>query len=236
MSAIEVQNQSGVLVVDSRLIAQDLGIEHRSLLQLIDDYQTQVEQAFGILRFENAEIEGRGRPARFAFLTEDQATFVMTLSRNTDAVVKAKLSLVRSFSAAKAALQGQAPQPQPIAPPTDPFWQLIDGAIARNMQPEQVISLKRLYDGTPAPTPAAPKAAKVKPEPLPKPLPPLTAEIEAVISSGEPVAICDVLTRIGYNPNSKVNQMQAADSLKILGWKSARRTFNGKVGRVWEHK
>ena len=60
-----------------------------------------------------------------------------------------------------------APQPQPIAPPTDPFWQLIDGAIARNMQPEQVISLKRLYDGTPAPTPAAPKAAKVKPEPPP---------------------------------------------------------------------
>lgn len=57
-----------------------------------------IQQAFGILRFEIGEIKGRGQPPRFAYLTEDQATFVMTLSRNSPEVVQAKLELVKSFS------------------------------------------------------------------------------------------------------------------------------------------
>ena len=80
---------------------------------------------------------------------------------------KPAIAAAQAYFVAKTRQAETTTAPQPIAPPTDPFWQLIDGAIARNMQPEQVISLKRLYDGTPAPTPAAPKAAKVKPEPPP---------------------------------------------------------------------
>ena len=171
MSAIEIQNQGGVLVVDSRLIAQDLGIEHRSLLQLIDDYQTQVEQAFGILRFENAEIEGRGRPARFAFLTEDQATFVMTLSRNTDAVVKAKLSLGRSFSAAKAALMSQV-APQPSAPTLPDAWaetaSLLRLSAEFSMEPTAVLKVHQQLHGliaTPEPK-SSPTVDDLKPRPV----------------------------------------------------------------------
>lgn len=101
------------LVVDSRLIAEQLGIEHRSFLQTLDDYKTQMEQAFGFLRFENAEIQGRGRPGRYALLTEDQATFVMTLSRNSDEVVQCKLKLVQAFSRAKQVLRQRQAQSTP---------------------------------------------------------------------------------------------------------------------------
>lgn len=93
--------EDGEIVVDSRLIAERLKIEHDNFLQTIQNYQSQIEQAFGILLFQTGKKEGRGRPPKFALLTEDQATFVMTLSRNTPEVVQCKLDLVKSFSAAK---------------------------------------------------------------------------------------------------------------------------------------
>ncbi|NER79082.1 MAG: Rha family transcriptional regulator [Leptolyngbya sp. SIO1D8] len=112
MSKLTVVQHGGVLVVDSRLIAQDLGIEHRSFVKTLDKYQSHIESGFGILRFEIAEIKGRGQPARFAWLTEDQATFVMTLSRNTERVVACKLKLVKAFSAAKQTIQTVIPAQQ----------------------------------------------------------------------------------------------------------------------------
>ena len=50
------QHEDGALVVDSRLIADSLGIDHESLMKTINKYQTQAEQAFGILRFQIGEI------------------------------------------------------------------------------------------------------------------------------------------------------------------------------------
>ena len=115
MNDLTVTQHNDVLVVDSRLIALELGVEHQSLMKTINDHQFHVEQGFGILRFETAKLEGRGRPNRFAYLTEDQATFVMTLSRNSEKVVQCKLKLVKAFSAAKQALQA-LPATQPAAP------------------------------------------------------------------------------------------------------------------------
>lgn len=105
MADLEIFDDGETLYVDSRLIAERLGIEHRSFLETVENYRTQVEQAFGILRFETAEIDGRGRPGRFALLNEDQATFVMTLSRNSSEVVQCKLDLVQAFSKAKKLLR-----------------------------------------------------------------------------------------------------------------------------------
>lgn len=105
MTEILVFQHEGALVVDSRLIADSLGIDHESLMKTINKYQTQAEQAFGFLRFQIGEIEGRGQPEKYCFLTEDQAFFFMTLSRNTPEVVSAKLSLVKSFSEAKKLLR-----------------------------------------------------------------------------------------------------------------------------------
>lgn len=113
MPDLDAFEHGDTLVVDSRLIAEQLGIEHRSFLETLDNYETQIEQAFGILRFQTAEIDGRGRPGRYALLTEDQATFVMTLSRNSPEVVECKLNLVRAFSRAKQLLRQRQAQSTP---------------------------------------------------------------------------------------------------------------------------
>ncbi len=109
MSELNIENYSdGALVVDSRLIAQELNVDHGDWMRnIIYKYQSQAEQAFGILRFENGEIKGRGQPEKFVYLTEDQATFFMTLSRNTPEVVRCKVLLVTQFSKAKKALEKQ---------------------------------------------------------------------------------------------------------------------------------
>ena len=56
--ALEIFEHDGELVVDSRLIAERLGIEYRSFLETVENYRTQVEQAFGVLRFETAKPTG----------------------------------------------------------------------------------------------------------------------------------------------------------------------------------
>ena len=114
MAGLEIIDDDGQLFVDSRLIAQKLRIEHRSFFQTLSDYQFQIEQTFGVLRFQNAKpSKGSkgGRPSRYALLSEDQATFVMTLSRNSPEVVQCKLELVQAFSRAKELLK----QANPVA-------------------------------------------------------------------------------------------------------------------------
>jgi phage regulator Rha-like protein len=78
---ISITQQGDTLVVDSRLIAERLGVGHSDWYRnVLLKYQTETEQALGILRFKNGEIKGRGQPKKYCFLTEDQATFLMTLS------------------------------------------------------------------------------------------------------------------------------------------------------------
>ncbi len=105
MNTLTVQEKDGVLVVDSRLIAIELGIKHKSFMETIRKHEKQTEQAFGILRFETAEIIGKGQPEKFVYLTEEQSIFMMTLSRNTERVVECKIQLVKAFSEAKKLLE-----------------------------------------------------------------------------------------------------------------------------------
>jgi phage regulator Rha-like protein len=107
MSDLIVSQANGVLVVDSRLIAEELGIEHESFLKTVEKYKTQAEQSFGGLRFEIGVPEKpTGNPPRYVFLTEEQASFYMTLSRNTPEVVELKARLVRAFFEARRLLLG----------------------------------------------------------------------------------------------------------------------------------
>lgn len=102
--SIEVIEKSDRLVVDSRLIAGDLGIDHLSFMKTIKRYEPHIEERFGVIRFEvQKPLEGSqgGRPEKFAWLDEDQSMFLMTLSRNTDRVVDCKANLVEAFSKAR---------------------------------------------------------------------------------------------------------------------------------------
>ncbi|RRD41131.1 hypothetical protein EII18_10740 [Comamonadaceae bacterium OH3737_COT-264] len=85
--------------VDSRLIAQALGNQHKAVVQLIERYAAEM-QSLGKLPFEMEPLPS-GQRERFALLNEDQAFFLLTLSRNTARVVELKAKLVAAFRDAR---------------------------------------------------------------------------------------------------------------------------------------
>lgn len=90
--------------VDSRLLARRLDNKHRHSLRLVDQYLDRF-QKLGKVCFKNAPLPGSktGQSERFALLNEDQAHLLLSLSRNSAAVVDLKLRLVQAFGAARRA-------------------------------------------------------------------------------------------------------------------------------------
>ena len=88
---------------DTRLLAQHLGILHRSVFRLVLDYRPDFE-AFGKVRFENAPSPS-GQPERFALLNEDQAYLLLTYSRNTTKVRALKVKMVKAFAEVRRAAE-----------------------------------------------------------------------------------------------------------------------------------
>lgn len=86
-------------VVDSRLLALELGVNHRQWINnLLDNYSDDIAQ-FGITEIQSTKSNlSAGRPEKFIYLNEDQCYFVTTLSKNSEKVVKCKAAIVRAFS------------------------------------------------------------------------------------------------------------------------------------------
>lgn len=96
--------------VDSRLLAEQLGNQRKNSMSLIERYSEKFEE-FGLLAFETeARPVGQhgGGDVRFALLNEDQAFFLLSLSRNTDRVVELKASLIMAFREARYGHASQA--------------------------------------------------------------------------------------------------------------------------------
>ncbi len=85
--------------VSSITIAERLGVKPRHTFRLIQKYKSDIED-LGVLRFENAKGQN-GRPQRFVFLNEEQSIFILTLSKNTQSVVKLKKDLSLQFVACR---------------------------------------------------------------------------------------------------------------------------------------
>ena len=106
MIDLTVQNvgtdRNAKLVVDSRLIAQVLGVRHISFMETLRKYQAEIEEDFGLIHFDVEKLGQSGSPTIYALLVEDQAMCLMTYSRNTDRVRATKRGLVKAFSEAKA--------------------------------------------------------------------------------------------------------------------------------------
>lgn len=86
--------------IDSRLLAQQLGNKHRHVMALLDKYVGKLK-TFGHVSFKNADGErkqGGGKAERYALLNENQAYFVLNLSRNSEIVVNLKMKLIQVFS------------------------------------------------------------------------------------------------------------------------------------------
>ncbi len=97
MTNLTVNERDSVLVVDSRLIAESLGIAHKNFLATLEKYKSQIESNFGAIAFETRQFktkQGNRSVERYAYLTEEQSTFLMTLSRNTERVVQCSLAEV----------------------------------------------------------------------------------------------------------------------------------------------
>lgn len=94
--------KKGETRIDSRLIAQHLGIKHRNMFELVESHKSDFAE-LGILPFQTGEIKGRGQPEKYVLLNEDQSYLLLTYSRNTTKVRALKLNLVKAFREARRA-------------------------------------------------------------------------------------------------------------------------------------
>jgi hypothetical protein len=94
--------------MDSRIIANELGVEHKATYQLINQYQADFEE-FGPLPFEMEAVKVEGargaKHQKFCLLNEDQACLLMTYSQNTEQARKLKKNLIRAFSNHRASME-----------------------------------------------------------------------------------------------------------------------------------
>lgn len=92
---VEIRRQAAITT--SLAVADGCDISHQSALKLLRKYRTEFEE-LGFLGFQIQENRGtQGAPTEYAELTEDQATFLITLFRNTPTVLRFKLRLVKAF-------------------------------------------------------------------------------------------------------------------------------------------
>lgn len=91
----------------SEVIAEYSENEHKSIRKLIETHKTEIER-LGVLAFEIAKppkSSKGGRPRKIYRLNEQQATFLITLLKNTPNVVAFKFELTRQFYATRKELQ-----------------------------------------------------------------------------------------------------------------------------------
>jgi len=93
------------MTVDSRTIAEGCGIQHKNALELLSQHLPVIEAEIGRVAFKTEPFKTNGgtQRQRVAFLTEDQATALVTMFRNTPVVVRFKVALAKAFGIAKRA-------------------------------------------------------------------------------------------------------------------------------------
>ncbi|TCB79340.1 hypothetical protein E0H89_03545 [Acinetobacter sp. ANC 3781] len=110
-----VDVKKGVPKTTTLQIALGLGVQHKSVIQLVRSYKSDFSE-FGLVTFEmsNSAFEmsnwehrqsTRGRHTEYAALNEQQATLLLTYMRNSPKVREFKKALVRAFFEARTLLQ-----------------------------------------------------------------------------------------------------------------------------------
>lgn len=97
---VEVRKED--VFTNSKVIAEGTNNQHHAVQQLVSKYEDDIKD-FGVLSFEMRVLKHenyRGSTREKVYLlNEEQATFVITLLRNSKVVVKFKKELVRQFYA-----------------------------------------------------------------------------------------------------------------------------------------
>lgn len=95
---VEVRKED--VFTNSKVIADGTNNQHETVTAIIRKYVNDIAD-FGKIEFSDLKSGNPkgGRPERIYYLNEEQATFVITLLRNSKVVVKFKKELVRQFYA-----------------------------------------------------------------------------------------------------------------------------------------
>lgn len=102
--------EDNIPLADSRIVAEKLGVEHESFFRLVTEYQKEVEDDFGSIRFRIGLKSGPkkgGKSPRYALLNEGQANTLMSYTQNTEKARACKRLLVKAFLEAKELLSRQ---------------------------------------------------------------------------------------------------------------------------------
>lgn len=91
-----VELKGNDVFTNSKVIADGTNNQHESVVAIIRKYEKDILD-FGNIDFSDLKSGKRGQPERVYYLNEEQATFVITLLRNSKIVVKFKKELVRQF-------------------------------------------------------------------------------------------------------------------------------------------
>lgn len=119
---------------DSMVIAEGTGVGHRKLKITIRKYQENFDNMGKLSAPYQAESTG-GRPEEIYRLNEQQATFLITLLKNTDVVVRFKEELVKQFYAMR----------QILLQKQSPIWQ-DTRALSKEIRKRETDSIKALVD------------------------------------------------------------------------------------------
>lgn len=93
-----VELKGNDVFTNSKVIAEGTENQHESVVAIIKKYEGDIRE-FGNLEYSDLKSGKRGQPEKIYYLNEEQATFVITLLRNSKVVVKFKKELVRQFYA-----------------------------------------------------------------------------------------------------------------------------------------
>jgi phage regulator Rha-like protein len=105
-SLIKLQQVGFELRVDSRVLADLLGIQHKNVIALLTKYRDDFEE-FGFIAFQTRKIK-KGRPLKFALLNRSQSELLLTYSDNSFESRKLKIALIKAFDKARSSLEANS--------------------------------------------------------------------------------------------------------------------------------
>lgn len=93
-----VRVEGGQPMTTTLQIALGLGIQHATIIKLVRTYMQDFQEFGGVgFKIQSFETNGGTQERKFVPLNEQQATFLMTLMRNSPRVIEFKKALVKAF-------------------------------------------------------------------------------------------------------------------------------------------
>ncbi len=95
-------------ITDTLIISKGVGNHHKNVMELLKNYS----HTKTLSTFQTAKVSNGGRPVEYAKLNETQATFLITLMKNSEIVVEFKEKLSNAFIQQREVIQKLIAQQQ----------------------------------------------------------------------------------------------------------------------------